>query len=52
MRSRQPNSTIHLDVVRGTICADSRLLIQRPVVASPTNVFDHGLVAPGVKYPS
>ena len=28
-------------------CSDSKLLIQRPVVASSTNVSDYGLVAPG-----
>ena len=45
-------SAIHVEVVRGEFCADSRLLIQRPPVACSIDLFDHGLVAPGGWYPS
>ena len=52
-RSRQKKkSTIHVEVVGGEFCADSRLLILRPRVAGSIDLFDHGLVAPGRRYPS
>ena len=51
-RSRQEKSAIHVEVVRGEFCADSKLLILRPPVACSIDLFDHGLAAPGGWYPS
>ena len=45
-------SIIHVGVVGGEFCADSKYLIMRPVVAGSIDLFDHGLVAPGGWYPS
>ena len=37
-RSRQKKSTVHVEVVRGEFCADSKLLILRPIVAGSIDI--------------